>query len=317
VSFALWVCLAVASKSYADSPDESGAVTSNTSHHLVPPTESDDELDNLADAILEVLAEEEENPSAFYFDDESLPQSPNNGIEKLSDRRRLGDATSILFKGRVLLEAGYSFTSNDDDDLKVTEHIFPDLLLRYNLTQRIELRVGWPGIIVSKFDDDLTDTTDTYTDSTDPTIGLKFVLWNQKRLRPRMLMVASLPITSKGNPFSQNNFQPFFNTIYGWELNQDTFFSGSSGLSIQQDSTDEYFDYIQSFTLDRSFSDRLGGYVNFRSTFPNGSKSDEHMLFGGLYLYLTDNLQLDARAGFGLNETASDLVLGLGVSMGF
>src|SRR5262245_19025102 len=57
-----------------------------------------------------------------------------------TDRDSFTPATSTAGRGRLIVEAAYSFL--DHRGLKET-HSFPELILRYGLTERIELRLGW------------------------------------------------------------------------------------------------------------------------------------------------------------------------------
>src|SRR5262249_2912814 len=56
-----------------------------------------------------------------------------------TDRDSFTPATTTAGRGRLILESAYSF--QDNRGVKET-HSFPEFLLRYGLTERLELRVG-------------------------------------------------------------------------------------------------------------------------------------------------------------------------------
>src|SRR5262245_48839170 len=57
-----------------------------------------------------------------------------------TDRDSFTPATTTAGRGRLIVESAYSFL--DNRGVKET-HSFPELILRYGLTERIELRLGW------------------------------------------------------------------------------------------------------------------------------------------------------------------------------
>jgi hypothetical protein len=57
-----------------------------------------------------------------------------------TDRDAFTPTTKTVEQGRLVVESSYSF----EDNRGIPEtHSFPELLLRYGLTERIELRLGW------------------------------------------------------------------------------------------------------------------------------------------------------------------------------
>ena len=65
---------------------------------------------------------------------------PEGGDEIETDRDSFTPATVIAPRGRFILELAYTF--EDNRGFKET-HSFPETILRYGLTDRIELRLGW------------------------------------------------------------------------------------------------------------------------------------------------------------------------------
>src|SRR5215468_4347719 len=70
---------------------------------------------------------------------EEEPENPfEDAIE--TDRDSFTPATTTVGRGRLVIESAYSFL--DNRGVKET-HSFPELLSRYGLTERLELRLGW------------------------------------------------------------------------------------------------------------------------------------------------------------------------------
>jgi hypothetical protein len=73
-----------------------------------------------------------------------------------------------------------------------------------------------------------------------------------------------------------------------------------------------------SISLGVSLTDDVGAYAEYFGFYPASRGADcSHTANGGLTWRLTDNLQLDWRAGFGLNEEADDFFTGVGFAIRF
>ena len=70
--------------------------------------------------------------------EEAEPPEREEPIE--TERDAFTPQTRTVGKGRSILEMAYSFIDNRRDFEK---HSFPEMLYRYGLTERVELRLGW------------------------------------------------------------------------------------------------------------------------------------------------------------------------------
>ena len=66
-----------------------------------------------------------------------------------------------------------------------------------------------------------------------------------------------------------------------------------------------------------SFTDVLGAYVEWFALVPHSADtaSTEHYLDGGPTYLFSKDVQLDLRAGVGLNDAAADVFTGIGLSV--
>ena len=102
---------------------------------------------------------------------------------------------------------------------------------------------------------------------------------------------------------------------------------GSTGLTTAFDRGtaalapigDAYEQYSQSLIGFFSATDKLTlwyeWYVLARTN--SATKLPQHFMDGGLLYLLTPNIQLDLRAGFGLNDSSTDFFTGAGLSFRF
>jgi hypothetical protein len=112
-----------------------------------------------------------------------------------TDRDSFTPATTIAGRGRLIVESAYSFV--DNRRIKET-HSVPELILRYGLTERVELRLGWnyevggAGNEVSGLgaeDEDPTGRGSRLLREYTLSCGVKFRLTDQDRWRPRSAFI--------------------------------------------------------------------------------------------------------------------------------
>ena len=76
-----------------------------------------------------------------------------------------------------------------------------------------------------------------------------------------------------------------------------------------------YVKFSQAVGLVRTFDDQLGGYFEWFCMIPDGvdDAPREHYMDGGFAYQVNNDLQLDVRVGFGVNDSADDYFAGLGL----
>ncbi len=74
-----------------------------------------------------------------------------------------------------------------------------------------------------------------------------------------------------------------------------------------------FFQTSASVTIAIAVTERLGAYPEYFGLYPNTEGSDSaHTINGGLTYLISNDFQIDARLGAGLNEEASDVFTGVG-----
>jgi hypothetical protein len=81
-------------------------------------------------------------------------------------------------------------------------------------------------------------------------------------------------------------------------------------------SRDNHNVFAQSIALGVSLSDKWGSYIEYFGLYTDGLAADfsQHFIDGGFTYLVNYNLQLDVRAGTGLNDASEDLFAGVGLS---
>ncbi|MCC9606240.1 transporter [Blastopirellula sp. JC732] len=210
----------------------------------------------------------------------------------LSWSQRLARMTA----GRTQLEGGYSYLKGRGG----SQHALPDMLLRYGWTDRLEIRLGWPGIVF----------TDGESHVLDPSFGVVYDMWGQDGYRPQMAIHVAAPLTMQGNPFAINSFQPVTEVLYSWQVGPRSTVSGSTGFALFNAGGDHYTQLQQSLSYDYILTDRIGTFVSWDMLSNHGSAydTDQHMLGGGFSYLLNERWVLSWRTAFGVSESAPDFV---------
>jgi len=214
-------------------------------------------------------------------------------------------------EGRTQIEGGYSFAYDRTNHSNATQHVVPDLLVRYGLTDRLEVRLGWPGLVSTHYDGPLA--AQSRDETLAPTVGFMFDLWPQQGWLPQTAVLASVPISFQGNPFTMESFQPLSQVLYCWDLSDRLALGGSTGLALFRFEGDNFTQLQQTVSLDWTMTDRMASFLEWEMLVDFGSDDDgsQHLLGGGFSFLLTDRLQLTWRAGIGANDRAPDFVTGI------
>lgn len=246
-------------------------------------------------------------PASYAADHRWLDEGQDRG-PPVAEGFALGDRIASVTRGRVQLEGGYSFVSDTIGGSNATQHTVPDLLLRVGLTERLEVRVGWPGWVSTNYGGSLS--ANSSTDTLEPNVGFMYDLWRQDGCLPQTAVLAAVPITLEGNPFSMSGLQPLSQVLYCWYLTDRLTAGGATGVSLFRVSGDNFVQWQQSLNLDYLITDRVGAFAEWEVLIDSGSDDDGagHLLGGGFSLLCTDSLQLSWRAGLGLNDRAPDFL---------
>jgi len=237
-----------------------------------------------------------------------------------TDRPDFTEASSNIPAGRAQLEAGYTFTYNDDDGVRSRAHSAPELLYRIGMTDQLELRIGWNYLVEQTrghTSNPRTSLNDNADGAADLYLGLGVALLEQCGWIPEAKINLQTTAPTGADAFSSDKFNPGFNLLYGWDLNDFLAVGMSTGINTATEDDDDFVKYSQSFTIGYSLSEQLGAYTELFGIFSSDSAANapENYFNGGLTYKVTPDFQLDIRAGVGLNDHADDFFTGAGFAI--
>jgi hypothetical protein len=236
----------------------------------------------------------------------------------VTDRPDFTEASSTVGRGVMQLEGGYTYVYDSDSTGSFKAHSFPETLLRVGvLADWLELRAAWN--YVEETTTQFGGSRELATGSEDLYLGLKLGLTGQEGILPEMALMPQMTVPTGSDEFSADEVLPGVNWLYGWDLNDWLATGGSTQANRALDdvSDEPYLEIAQSWTINYSLAEWLGMYTEWFAFIPDGADSNhtEHYADGGFTFLVTNNVQLDIRAGVGLNDAADDFFTGAGFAV--
>lgn len=284
---------------------------------------------------------ENNNPDSFWYS--MRPNIFNVPVEAEwdfysiinTDRPDFTDAVYSVGKGVTYLETGFTFTKINTFDQHISTRQLPESLLRHGLTDEFELRLKWPGYLMSTLRDPHTGAQLNTFGSEDIDAGFKWEILQQQGWRPMTTLVAGMTLPT-GTPGTSANFvQPHFNLLAGWGLRRWAYLKWQTGCDFVHSSSTQFVtpltgasnpgfvtvrsppnSWHESLSLLTQWTKRVGAFHEWFmiSGTGGGDTRAQHFLDMGLYLYATPNVQFDVRVGRQISNRVNDFFTGAGFS---
>lgn len=259
----------------------------------------------------------------FRWASDPFPDPPDPSEEDtiVTDRPDFTEASSTVGRGTLQIEAGYTFFHDDTAGTQINAQTFPETLYRIGMfAEWFELRIAYT--FVDERTDDPVLGSFRNRGSDDLFLGAKLWLTEQSGALPEMAIIPQMLVPSGSEEFTNDEVLPGLNWLYSWELSDRVAVGGSTQVNRARDETGHfYMETAQSATVGVGLTDRLGMYTEYFGFYPTSAVEPgvgpEHFLNGGLTYLVTNDIQLDVRAGFGLNRNATDFFTGGGISVRF
>jgi hypothetical protein len=245
---------------------------------------------------------------------------PNLDEPLITDRPDFTEASSTVGKGVLQIEFGYTYTQNRDNGSETISHSIGEPLFRYGiLADWLEFRFAAFPTIEER--NPAGGPNDTTSGTEDLYLGFKIGLTPQEGILPEMAILPQMTVPSGSSAFTNDQVLPGVNWLYSWALSDDLSVAGSTQFNrAVNDTGDAYTEWAQSATAAFAITEDVGGYVEWYGLFPHaatGGVKPEHYLNGGFTYLLSNDVQFDIRAGYGLNDAADDVFIGTGLSVRF
>ncbi len=235
-----------------------------------------------------------------------------------SDRPDFTDSSTTVGYRRLQIESGYKYTQAIEGDPTHNAHDLPELLVRYGLAERLELRVAWDeGMVFESRRDRNTGRLVAESGSTDMDIGFKYALTQQDKWRPQSAIITAVSAPVGTPELSSGQVDVLINYLYSWEFTKKLSLNCSTGSLWTAESGDHFSQFFQSASLEYELTEKLHvfneWYVLCRRDFSDNRP--QYYYDAGLTYLVTPNFQLDWEAGVGLNHAADGFFTGCGLTI--
>jgi hypothetical protein len=237
-------------------------------------------------------------------------------LELVTDRPDQTESSAVVPPGLVQIEMGWT-REVEDGDLHARSDAMPALLGRIGVARRLELRLGHDGYTwESGFEPEAEGLGDAG-------IGVKVKLWDEgPGWRPDAALIAGTTLPTGEDGFSSERADPAFRFALSHTVSERVsvgYNLGAAWASAPDEAgtirTESSFEYTA--TVGFGLTERFGSFIEVFGEAPlsSGAPDAGASLDGGLTFLALPNAQLDAAAGVGLSDGASDWFYGLGASV--
>lgn len=226
-----------------------------------------------------------------------------------TDRPNESELADLVPKKYFQIESGIYSEKISPSDFVV---IHPHTLLRYGVSERIELRLLSN---FSTFKEDNNFSTKTSTGLEPVELGFKFSLLEERKAIPAtsLLFQTGIPFLASKN-FKAVHLSPKIRLLMENRITDNielTYNAGAEWDGLNKEAT-----WIYSFSPGIDIGRRWNAFVEVFGKL-NKSEAAQHTIDGGIEYFVTKDFDLDICSGFGLNKTAPDFFITIGGSVRF
>ncbi|WP_197231064.1 transporter [Novipirellula artificiosorum] len=241
-----------------------------------------------------------------------------------TDRDSFTPALSTVEQGRVMVEAAYTFVDNSG---VAESHSFPELLLRYGLTENIELRFGSnyeiggePNATSGSGGFDIGEAFETEPGALEEeakvTYGFKVLLLEQHGWVPlsNFTLMGATPTSGK-----ETASRMIASYTFGWDFNNEWEWASAIRYGFIGASEDSFNSWAPSTVIRVPVSERVKLHAEYFGIFTDGAESEttKHFFSPGVHYLITKDLEVGVRAGWGLNDQSADFFSNVGFGWQF
>lgn len=258
---------------------------------------------DLRDAVLLVLV--------LCAGRDAAAQSPTPLV---TDRPSFTEAPVVVGPKVVQFETGVLWGRETVGTSSAKELSAPNLRLRLGMSDRLELRIGTPGLVRDR---SARPTSEWRNSATNTDLGVKYQLANQDGLGLDLVVIAEVSVPTGGGTAS-SNADPKVRFGWGRTLGWASV-TGNLNWSSATTPDDERERVLEgSVSVGHALWGSWGAFwEGVVTTVDDSGAPSDWVINAGVTRVVGRNLQLDVHAGRGLNESARDWALGAGVAYRF
>ncbi|WP_340076035.1 transporter [Leptobacterium sp. I13] len=228
----------------------------------------------------------------------------------VTDRPDQTESPTLVPKGYLQVETGAFYEDNGDGVFKEKTMTYNTTLFRYGLLDNLELRLGADFARVTTEINGIK-LSDVANGLSPLLLGLKIGITEEKGTLPEIGLLGALFLPfSAGDDFRPATTGADIRLAFAHTLSEKSSLSYNLGAQWGNDSPEVA--YIYTLAYGYSLTDKLGLYAELYGDFPENGTAN-HFWDAGMTYLLSDNIQLDATIGTGINND-QNILLSAGVS---
>ncbi len=268
----------------------------------------------------ESIARPADAPGSIKASEESVAaESEADEIEEFveTDRNSFTFARMTAGADRLIIESSYSFVDLHGEK---TKNSFPELLMRYGIGDRFELRLGWNYETGRERKPDAGNIAGFFGANAEQQIfyGFKAALSRQAGWVPGSAILAQ-GHTPTGGPQTATQLRTGY--VLGWQLPNRWDFDAAFRFGTDNDEGHPYVMWAPSVVLKIPLtrSERLFTHVEYFSIITSGKSEDSAMHFvdTALHYLITPNMEVGAIIAFGPTSHGLNIVTNAGIGFRF
>jgi len=232
----------------------------------------------------------------------------------VTDRPTQSAATFVISPKVFQIEGGYRLIHAEDHAGAVTDaHRFPDALLRFGIVSRIEARLTVSGADIMSVTS--ADAIDRSTGFNDIGLGAKFAVADEKGARPAFSILVDVTLPVGSEDFTCDCVSPKLLALFSSTLSDRWALTANLGPAVLRDNDTTVVDLQYTAAIGATMSSRFVYFAELYGAFALSEvRAHQHGFQTGVTALLDDNVQLDARVGFGFVDGVPDWLAGFGLS---
>jgi len=250
---------------------------------------------------------------------ESRRESEAEEEEIETDRDSFTASTKITPFGRLITESSYSFI----DNRKVFDtHSLPELLLRYGISERVEIRFGYNyeiggagNPISGNIPDDLEEEP-ILEEEARLLYGTKVLLSKQNGWMPESVFLVHGYTPTMGKETATTLGLSY---VFGWKLRNRSVWDNGIRFGTGNFEGDSFNTWSPSTVLKIPLGERWKVHAEYFGVFTEGRRKEgvQHFFSPGAHYLITKDLEVGLRVGWGLNEESPNFFSNIGVGWQF
>lgn len=237
-----------------------------------------------------------------------------------TDRDAFTPATSTAGVNLSIVESSYTFIDNRN----VAEtHSYPELLVRHGITGAIELRIGWnyevggTGDLVSGDEVGGEVAGDELERESQILYGFKVAVSEQDGWTPRSAAIVQGYTPTSGETSDTDLVAAY---TFGWELANQWRLDSAIRYGTEHVPEDAFNQWAPSIVLRIPLDEQWHAHIEYFGIFTDGAEPEEssrEFISPGVHCLITPNLELGARAGWGINDESPRFFSNVGIGWRF